>query len=323
MKILMSSLMCMVLIAGSAIAQDEAEGGSTEDLAKAAQNPLSSMISLPFQNNINFDVDRYEVNKAATLFSRLRNNRMANSTGIIGAQLRSRYLGNNFRLRSRIFGRTSPVLEKHNRNQNILNIQPIYPITKGNWSFVNRSIIPIIYQPIGKDDSEFGLGDINHTTWMSPAAPGKLIWGVGPTISIPTATDDALGTGKWSAGPSVILLTMPGKWVIGGLASNVWSFAGDSDRESVNTFSSQIFVNYNLDNGWYLTSSPVITANWKADSDDRWTVPIGGGFGRIFKMGNQPVNAQVQLFYNVEKPDGAADWSLRFQLQFMFPKQKK
>ncbi len=78
---------------------------------------------------------------------------------------------------------------------------------------------------------------------------------------------------------------MRGRWVIGSLFSNVWSFTGD---KSVNLFSWQPFVNYNLNHGWYLSSSPVITANWKADSDNTWTVPLGGGFGRVFLLGRLP-----------------------------------
>ena len=84
----------------------------------------------------------------------------------------------------------------------------------------------------------------------------------------------------------------------------------------------QPFVNYNLPDGWYLVSSPIIIANWEADSDDTWLVPLGGGVGKIFRIGNQPMNAQMQTFYNVEKPAAVGDWTLRFQLQFLFPKGK-
>ena len=84
----------------------------------------------------------------------------------------------------------------------------------------------------------------------------------------------------------------------------------------------QPFVNYNLEDGWYLTSAPIITANWNADSSDQWTVPVGGGFGKIIKVGKLPINLQLQGFYNIEAPDAAGDWSLRFQFQFLFPKAK-
>ena len=207
--------------------------------------------------------------------------------------------------------------------QNILNIQPVVPIgLSEDWNLITRTIAPVIYQPeiVDGTGSEFGLGDINTTLFLSPAKPGKLIWGVGPAFSFPTATDDVLGTDKWSAGASVLALTIQGPWVVGGLASNLWSFAGDDDRADVNQFLFQYFINYNMADGWYLSSAPIITANWEADSGNQWTVPFGGGVGKIFKIGNQPINAQVQAFYNVEAPDNGPDWSMRLQLQFLFPK---
>jgi hypothetical protein len=112
---------------------------------------------------------------------------------------------------------------------------------------------------------------------------------------------------------------MPGKWVIGSLFSNVWSFAGSGDQD-VNLFTWQYFINYNLAGGWYLTSAPIITANWEASSGEKWTVPFGGGFGKLFKIGKLPVNGSAQAYYNVEKPTYGADWTLRLQLQFLFPK---
>ena len=95
---------------------------------------------------------------------------------------------------------------------------------------------------------------------------------------------------------------------------------GDDDREDVNPFLMQYFINYNLPEGWYISSAPIVTANWKADSGNQWTVPFGGGVGKIFRIGKQPMNAQAQAFYNAVKPDNGADWTLRLQLQFLFPK---
>ena len=107
----------------------------------------------------------------------------------------------------------------------------------------------------------------------------------------------------------------------GFLLNNLWSFAGDDDRADVNAMTLQPFVNYNLDKGWYLVSAPLITANWEADGDNRWTVPIGGGFGRIFEIGHQPINAQLTAYYNAVKPDDTgADWQLRAEWTFLFPK---
>jgi hypothetical protein len=207
--------------------------------------------------------------------------------------------------------------------QNILNIQPVWPVSiNDNWNLITRTILPVVSQPnilTGGEGRVNGLGDTTFTGFFSPKDSGKLIWGAGPVFLIPTATDDALGSDKWGAGASVVLLTMPGKWVVGSLFSNVWSFAGSGDQD-VNLFTWQYFINYNLPNKWYLTSAPIITANWEADSDNTWTVPFGGGIGKIFNIGKQPMNGQISAYYNVEKPEFGPDWQLRVQLQFLFPK---
>jgi hypothetical protein len=110
--------------------------------------------------------------------------------------------------------------------------------------------------------------------------------------------------------------------VLGVLVNQQWSFAGDRDRRSVSQMLIQPFVNYNLPDGWHLTSSPVITANWMADSGNRWTVPLGGGFGKLWRIGTvgPPVSTNLSAFYNLEKPVGTADWALRFSVQFVLPK---
>ena len=129
------------------------------------------------------------------------------------------------------------------------------------------------------------------------------------------------GTKKWGAGPAGVALTMQGPWVVGALAQNLWSFAGDSDRADVNQMLVQYFINYNLPHGWYLTSAPIITANWEADSDDRWTIPFGAGVGRLIFLDKLPLNMQVGGYYNVKKPDNIGPrWTLRCQIQTLLPK---
>ena len=205
---------------------------------------------------------------------------------------------------------------------NTLNIQPVIPVIVGKINWVNRAIIPVKWQGevVAGGGSESGLGDITYEGFLSPAAPGKVIWGVGAALIFPTATDDRLGTGKWQAGPSIIVLTAPGQWVIGAILQNTWSFAGDSARADVNFFFSQVFVNYNIKNGWYLTSSPIITSNWEAESGEQWTVPIGGGAGKVARVGKTPVDFQIQAFYNAVKPEFGADWQLRLQIKPIIPK---
>jgi hypothetical protein len=102
--------------------------------------------------------------------------------------------------------------------------------------------------------------------------------------------------------------------------NNQWSVGGWGD-EHVNAFLMQPFVNYNLTAGWYLTSSPILTANWAADrGGDVWTVPLGAGAGKLFRLGRLPINAQLAAYGNVAKPEFGPDWQLRFQIQFLFPK---
>ena len=258
-----------------------AQEQSQEDLAKQAQNPIANLISLPLQNNTNFGIGPDE-----------------------------------------------------DEVQNVLNIQPVYPFSLGDkWNVITRTIAPIIWQPDFYTKGEgrvTGLGDITFTAFLSPKDSGKLTWGVGPILLFPTATDgplggtseyggESLGSDKWGAGASFVGLMMPGQWVLGSLISNVWSFAGSGDQD-INLFTWQYFINYNLPKGWYLTSAPIITANWEADSDNTWTVPFGGGVGKLFTIGKQPINTQLSAYYNVEKPNFGPDWQLRFQVQFLFPK---
>jgi hypothetical protein len=242
---------------------------SAEELAKAAQNPIANMISLPFQNNTNIG---------------------------IGA---------------------------NDETQNIMNIQPVWPFSiNDEWNLITRTIVPIVSQPdvFTGEGRVNGIGDATFTAFLSPKDSGDITWGAGPVFLLPTATDDALGSDKWGAGISAVALMMPGKWVIGSLVSNVWSVGGSGEQD-INLFTWQYFINYNMDNGWYLTTAPIITANWEADSDHRWTVPFGGGFGKLFKIGNQPVNAQISAYNNVITPDDyGAEWQVRAMVQFLFPK---
>ncbi|MEN8148840.1 MAG: neuromedin U [Planctomycetota bacterium] len=236
-------------------------------MAKESQNPLSSMYSLPLQNNTAFGIG------------------------------------------------------PHDRTANVLNIQPVLPFEIGDNLLINRIILPVMYAPYAaqEDGGVWGIGDTSYTAWISPPSDG-IIWGVGPVFEFPTATDDHLGTGKWSAGPSAVALRMSGPWVYGGLANNLWSYGGDSSRERVNRMLAQPFVNYNLSDGWSLTSAPIITADWTRDHGDRWVVPLGGGVGKVTHIGRQVVSLGAQAYYNIVKPDQGADWSLRLVVTFMFPK---
>ena len=241
------------------------QAADEDQLRKAAQNPVASMISVPFQNNTFFGVG------------------------------------------------------PNNDTVNVLNIQPVIPLNlNAEWNLITRTIVPLLHVPdlvsglpelpagITGGDT-FGLGDINLSLFLSPAKPGKAIWGVGPSLTFPTATDEVLGTRKWSAGPSAVVLFMPKPWVFGALVRQLVSFAGNSDRKDVSQLLIEPFVNYNLPGGGYLVSSPGITANWEAASGQKWNVPIGGGLGRLMKVSKLPINPSVQAFYYVEHPTNGPD----------------
>ncbi|WP_201099280.1 hypothetical protein [Thiocystis minor] len=109
-------------------------------------------------------------------------------------------------------------------------------------------------------------------------------------------------------------------WVYGAMVNNLWSLTHDKHGGDYNNGLLQPFVNYNFKDGFYLTSAPILTVDWTADSGNQWTVPIGGGIGKIFHLGKLPVNTQLSAYYNVAAPDNSADWQIRAQVQFMFPK---
>ena len=213
------------------------------------------------------------------------------------------------------------------------NIEPVIPIKLNDqWNLITRTIMPIVNVPslFSGTSGATGLGDFNPQFYFSTQS-GELFWGVGPLFTLPTATDKQLGAGKFSMGPAAVALTMQGPWVFGALANNQWSVAGWG-KNNVNSFLIEPFVNYNLPNHWYLVSAPIMTANWAAaKGGDVWTVPLGGGVGKLFRLGQVlplegheiaklPINTQLEFFGNVARPEFGEKWQMRFQIQFLFPK---
>jgi hypothetical protein len=201
--------------------------------------------------------------------------------------------------------------------QNLLTLQAVWPFSLGkDWSLITYPTLPVISQA-GAEHGEpraDGLGDTVLLTAVTPKETGVLIWGVGPAFQVPTATNSDL----WAAGLTVALFVEPGQWVLGVVLDNLWSFAGSAD-EPLNTFGAQYFLTYNLPHGWFLESNATATADWRADRDDRWTVPAGAGFGRTFTVGQWPLSLSTQAFYNVVRPTCGPDWSFSLALQLIFP----
>ncbi len=270
----------MVALAAALSLPCLAQDKEAEALAKASQNPVAAMISVPFQLNTTFNYGLEDLQKRDT--------------------------------------------------QVVLNIQPVIPVKLNDkWNLITRTILPIVSQPlpVGSSSPIGGIGNIQETLFFSPSKPSKVIWGAGPVLQIPTATNHILGSSKWSGGPAFVVLAMPGHWVVGALAQNVWSFAGPSSAPRVNQFLLQYFINYNFKKGWYLSSAPINTADWTQPlNKDVWTVPLGIGGGKIMRWGKQPVNLSLQYYNNVVRPTGnvpSGTYQIRFQVQFLFPNKKK
>jgi hypothetical protein len=210
------------------------------------------------------------------------------------------------------------------KTQNTLLIQPVIPLSlNDDWNFIARPIIPLLNQPpfTNAQNRNHGLGNIQFQGFFSPKEKvGDWIVGFGPYLEFPTNSgpDGRFGSDNWSAGPAFVALKMEGPWVYGSLVTHLWSYYGDDPE--VNVTAIQPFVNYNMKDGWYLSGAPVITANWSADSSQQWTIPIGGGVGKVFKIGKQHVNASLRAYHNLQSPRSGSDWQLQFQIQFLFPK---
>lgn len=206
----------------------------------------------------------------------------------------------------------------------IMNVQPVIPVPLGpKWNLITRTIVPIINQPslAPRMEHAFGMGDVNPSLFLSPADAKTFIWGVGLTTTLPTATESEIGSGKWSMGPTAVGLYVKGPWVAGALVNQQWSIVGWGAK-AVNQMLIQPFLNYNLPDGWYLTTAPIITGNFSAGEGNHWTLPIGGGVGKLWRLGRVglPLNTQIVPFYNAVTPDYGPDWQLRVQLQFLFPR---
>ena len=164
-----------------------------------------------------------------------------------------------------------------------------------------------------------GFGDMYYVGLFSPKkpinhSPGvNSVWGLGFDLAFPTASEDILGDGKFSAGPSAVYVYLGKKWKLGGLLQQYFDFAGDGDGDDVNLSNLQVFYYYSISNTVSIGAGPNIIANWEADSGDRFTVPIGLGINKTFQFGKVPVRFGVEFHYNVIRPDTVgSDWDLRF-----------
>jgi hypothetical protein len=218
-----------------------------------------------------------------------------------------------------------------NGDANILRLLPLYSIALGkNARLVNLNLVTFANTPggvpgrPGNPDAlpggyTTGISDLIHASLYTPDASKKTSFGIGGMLSIPIASDDVLGTGKWAAGPALRFSHKGEKWNIGVLGGQLWSFAGDTERSDTSQLMIRAVMRRQLANDWFVVSSPIITANWRVEKGQKWQIPLGGGIGKQFEVGDDPWNFSVQAYYNAIKPDGAPNYSIRLSLVTAIP----
>ena len=266
-KLIASAALSIAVIASGGISRAQSADEAAE-LAKKLANPISSLISLPMQNNFDWGAGP---------------------------------AGDGFQYK--------------------LNVQPVIPITLSeDWNLISRTIVPYVYQEdvIGTSDQN-GLSDITQSLFFSPSKPtaGGWIWGAGPVFLLPTATDDLLGTEKWGAGPTAVVLKQSNGWTYGALVNHIWSFAGNDERQDVSLTYLQPFLSYTTKKQTTFLVNAESTYDWE---NEQWTVPVNVAVSQLVKIGGAPVQFQLGGRYYAEGPDNRPDWGLRFGVTLLWPK---
>ncbi|MDP3008941.1 MAG: hypothetical protein Q8N30_07710 [Methylococcales bacterium] len=227
-----------------------------------------------------------------------------------------------------------------NGGVSIGSIQPIIPVSLGSWNVINQLSLNFIdtsggIQGIAQLPEPYagsgavGLGDTTFTSLFSPVSSDNVSWGFGPTFVFPTDTlfsdiedrrSRQLGSGKFSIGPSAMIVTQSKPFTLGLNVKQIWSVLGNDSRRSVSQMELKPFVNYNLADGWYVLSDMDMVANWNRDNNQGWTVPVGGGVGKVVAVGKDAINIRAESYYNPIRPDQSPDWSANVTLQYLFAK---
>lgn len=214
--------------------------------------------------------------------------------------------------------------------KNTLFFQPALPVSWGANSdkvFIARPVFPHVsspdfLRPDGKGgfERESGFGDIQLMMLAGPNTTGGLVWGAGATFKFPTASEDALGQGKYQAGPAAMVLNIGDKWTTGIVIQHWWSLAGDSHRANTSQTDIQYVARRSIPGGWSIGLGPTVTIDWKADSGERVTFPIGLGITKTVKWGGTPIKMRLEPQYSVIRPDDlAATWNVRLQITPVIP----
>jgi hypothetical protein len=211
-----------------------------------------------------------------------------------------------------------------NGMRTVLNIQPVVPFKiSDKWNMIERWIMPYVSQPEYLNNAS-GLGDITFSSFFSPITGKSLIWGVGPVITLPMTSNTAVGSGQWSAGPTLVVLNIRGAWLYGLLWNQLWSYATVSDlaHVAVNQGFFQPFVALTRPSGVTFTLQSETTANWNAADNSRWTIPINLAVSKVTTLGPFPLSVLGGAGVYVASPENGPDWKLRAAFTLLLPSKK-
>lgn len=208
--------------------------------------------------------------------------------------------------------------------------QPFLPFSIGENDEVMlgfRPVFPLVTNPVftapdmrNSSDHDTGLGDVQLMTLVGPNTQDGWVWGVGSTMKFPTATEDTLGADKYQAGPAGMIFNIGKPWVYGMLVQHWWSYAGNDDRPETSQTDIQYTVRYSLPDAWSIGMGPTVKIDWKEDSDNMYTIPVGLGVTKTVRWGKTPVKLRLETHYSVVRPDDCGnEWVLRFQFTPVIP----
>ena len=202
--------------------------------------------------------------------------------------------------------------------------QAVVPfLLNDDWALITRTKLPAYSEPPKKigDSWQTGLGNGYTTFFLSPARGEGFYWGAGPVLYYPSATNSNVGQNTWGTGPSVAVLKKDkSPWELGAVVNNIWTLGGppgSSDR--YNQMLINPFLSFHFGDGWSVGTSPNITADWLAKTGQIWTLPVGGGFAKLFRIGSQPVQFSVDAYYNAIRPTASSEtWLIQATVTFVF-----
>lgn len=201
---------------------------------------------------------------------------------------------------------------------NILFFQPFLPFPVGRDKLlILRPVFPLVTMPVSDNGDSYktGFGDMQLITAIGPDRKSGTIWGIGATFKFPTASDDALGQGKFQAGPAGFLFYLGKPWTLGLSVQHWTSIAGDENRPDTNQTDIQYIARRSIPGAWSIGMGPTITINWEASSGNKVTFPIGLGITKTVRWGNVPIKLRLEPQYSIVKPDDyGSRWNIRIQI---------